>query len=209
MNAWKVCLVIAVVGGVGAMALCCYVGLALVSLSSTSREDAGPLATLQTDLDIELPIDEASSLIIDGPSILRKRISAVEDLLGQPTKIWYPGEAGSPLTASESGQWRVYQVGRYLIDVRFGADNRSHELYLGVSELDLERECYPLQLPNALQLLARMGIPTDLLNRTPDQQFYTDSGIPWAWQWDDLGGYDIFLLANPETGHVWQVKISR
>jgi hypothetical protein len=211
-NALKACLVVAAAGGAGATALCCFAGLVLVSMggSSTTTEQTHPLATLRPDLDTQLPnIDEPSNLIVDAPTVLREPISSVEEILGQPVEIWYPGEAGSPLAASETGQWRVYKANLCLIDVRFGADGRAHEIDLGVSYEGLDREGYDLEVRSASELLARMGMSTDLSDRRPDDELYTESGDPWAWRWDNLEGYEVLLLANEPTGHIWQVKISR
>jgi hypothetical protein len=152
-------------------------------------------------------IDLPSDLIVDAPLLLRKRISTVEEILGQPIEIWYPGEPGSPLTASDTGQWRVYKVNLYLIDVRFGADGRAHEIDLGISYEGLEREGYDLEVRSASELLARMGM--GLSDRMPDDRSYTTSGKPWLWQWHNLDGYGVLLLANEPTGHIWQAKISR
>jgi len=210
MNAFKACLIVAAVGGAGATALCCFAGPALLPVSDTSwatptraTEPRDPLATVPST-------DEPANLIVDAPVLLRKRISTVEETLGEPTKIWYPGEAGSPLTASESGQWRVYLVNTYFVDVYFGEDDRAHEIRLGVSYEALPDEGYDLEAASAFELLSRMGMGPEMLDRMPDHEFYdTESGDLLAWRWDNLHGYDVALVVTSPTGHISAVEISR
>ena len=199
------CLVslIAILAAVAVLSMLFFCAVSMAGYSILAESTPSPT------VEIPFTIGVSPHLIVDAPALLRKRLSTVEEILGQPTKIWYPGEPDSPLGASEPGQWRVYLVNGYHVDIYFREDGRAHDIRLGVSYGALPDEGYDLRAASAFDLLSRMGMGPELLDRMPDHEFYTESGDLLAWRWDNLHGYDVVLMVTSPTGHISTVQISR
>lgn len=141
-------------------------------------------------------------LIVDVPSILEKSAEEVQHVLGGPVEAFPAGELAA-------GEWHVFQVGPYLIDVIFDRTGVAKELSLGASYEGLQEEGYRLD-SSVLRLLDRLGMTAHLSQPEPDKEIVSARGVPMAWHWYDSNGYLIIVFAEWSSPYrVWQVQIRR